>query len=331
MNAMTIQIILLFVTHLLLPAIFVFHVWRARQESRADWLLGVLAEAAFVGYVFVAGHWSWLSHYSRYVLAAVFLWAVIVSWTRVKDRPLWVKASWGQWTSRVVGVLLLGLFSTFAVTALSGRWVAESPVEMAFPLRQGTYAVGHGGSNPIVNYHNVDRAQRFALDIGKLNALGLRAWGLYPRALERYEIYGDFIYSPCEGTVATAVDGLPDLIPPQHDRENLAGNHVVLRCGDVRVVLAHLMPGSLKVRSGDRIEQGQELGRVGNSGNTSEPHLHIHAMRGQGDSALQGEGVPILFDGRFLVRNSLVRTSVVKTTRDDRQAGKNRTGERDGI
>ncbi len=202
---------------------------------------------------------------------------------------------------------------------------------MAFPLRQGTYAVGHGGSNPVVNYHNVDRAQRFALDIAKLNSLSLRAWGLYPRTLDRYEIYGDAVYSPCEGTVATAVDGLPDLIPPQQDRENLAGNHLVLHCGDIRMVPAHLMPGSLKVRPGDRIGQEQELGRVGNSGNTSEPHLHIHAVRGKHDSAFQGEGVPILFDGRFLVRNSLVRSSVAKTTRDDQQAGKNQPGGSDGL
>ena len=306
---MTIQIALLFVTHLLIPTIFLFHVWRAPQKSRADWFLVVLAEAAYVGYILVAGHWHWLSHYSRYVLAAVFLWAVIASWRRVKGRPLWVRASWGQWTSRVFVLLVLGSFSTFAVTALSGRWLEESPVDMAFPLRHGTYSVGHGGSNPIVNYHNVDRAQRFALDIGKLNSLGLRAWGLYPRTLDRYEIYGDAVYSPCEGTVATAVDGLPDLIPPQQDRENLAGNHVVIRCGDVKVVLAHLMQGSLNVRPGDRIGQGQGLGRVGNSGNTSEPHLHIHAVRGAGDSALDGEGVPILFDGQFLVRNSVVRTT----------------------
>ncbi|TMZ49982.1 M23 family metallopeptidase, partial [Klebsiella pneumoniae] len=51
---------------------------------------------------------------------------------------------------------------------------------------------------------------------------------------------------------------------------------------------------------GDVVREGQLLGTVGNSGNTSEPHLHIHAEK-------DGEGVPIRFGGRFLVRNNLMR------------------------
>lgn len=73
-------------------------------------------------------------------------------------------------------------------------------------------------------------------------------------------------------------------------------------CDDhnAHIYLAHMQKGSVKLTSGDRVEVGETIGKVGNSGNTTEPHLHIHAE-------IDGEGVPILFDGKFLVRNSLVK------------------------
>jgi murein DD-endopeptidase MepM/ murein hydrolase activator NlpD len=61
-----------------------------------------------------------------------------------------------------------------------------------------------------------------------------------------------------------------------------------------------MQQGSVAVAEGDVVREGQLLGTVGNSGNTSEPHLHIHAEK-------DGEGVPIRFGGRFLVRNNLMR------------------------
>jgi murein DD-endopeptidase MepM/ murein hydrolase activator NlpD len=110
--------------------------------------------------------------------------------------------------------------------------------------------------------------------------------------------------------VVESRNDLADLTPPQADRENLAGNHVVLRCQgtnpQVDVLLAHLQQGSVAVERGSQVRQGDILAKVGNTGNTSEPHLHIHAVRTGSGSVLQGQGVPIRFDGRFLVRNSVV-------------------------
>jgi murein DD-endopeptidase MepM/ murein hydrolase activator NlpD len=64
--------------------------------------------------------------------------------------------------------------------------------------------------------------------------------------------------------------------------------------------MAHMQDGSIMVEAGMKVKAGQEIGAVGNSGNTTEPHLHIHAE-------LNGEGVPLRFSGRFLARNSVVR------------------------
>jgi murein DD-endopeptidase MepM/ murein hydrolase activator NlpD len=101
------------------------------------------------------------------------------------------------------------------------------------------------------------------------------------------------------------VDGLPDLPPPERDRENPAGNHVVISCMNVELLMAHMENGSVAVEAGERVETGQLVGRVGNSGNTTEPHLHIHAVEGGGPGVFQDDAVPILFRRRLPTRNTL--------------------------
>ena len=145
-----------------------------------------------------------------------------------------------------------------------------------------------------------------ALDIVQLNAFGARADALFSADVHRYVIFGAPVHSPCDGVVANAVDGLPDQVPPDADPEHPAGNHVVISCRGSLVHLAHLGSGSVKVLPGAHVFAGQAIGRVGNSGNTSEPHLHVHAVAAEVDGR-KGEGKPILFDGLFPVRNSLLR------------------------
>lgn len=77
---------------------------------------------------------------------------------------------------------------------------------------------------------------------------------------------------------------------------------MILSCNGLQIEVAHLQRGSVRVKVGQNIHLGDGLGLVGNSGNTSEPHLHIHAVDPQ-----TNEGVPITFDGRYPVRNSLFR------------------------
>lgn len=104
--------------------------------------------------------------------------------------------------------------------------------------------------------------------------------------------------SPCDGEVTEVRDGLPDLVPPVSDRDNPAGNHVGISCGEVTILLAHLRQGSVEVAQGERVATGDRVGLVGNSGNTTEPHLHIHAY-----DAATGEGVEMAFGGVRPIRN----------------------------
>ena len=88
----------------------------------------------------------------------------------------------------------------------------------------------------------------------------------------------------------------------------MAGNHVLLECGtEVRVLLAHMRRGSVRVRPGERVAVGRPLGAVGNTGNTNEPHLHVHAQRpGTAVEPLGGEPLPVRLAGRYLVRGQRV-------------------------
>ncbi|MBC7598591.1 MAG: M23 family metallopeptidase [Polaromonas sp.] len=113
--------------------------------------------------------------------------------------------------------------------------------------------------------------------------------------------------APCTGQVVIAVDGLPDMRVPEVDRDHLAGNHVMLRCAEADVLLGHMQPGSVRVHAGDNVAVGDWLGSVGNSGNTGEPHLHVHAQgRGPTEAPLGGDPRPIQFNGRFPVRGDRI-------------------------
>jgi hypothetical protein len=299
---MLIQILLLFVTQLILPVYFIYSLWNGREHSRFQWLLKVVYSGAFLIYIFLAGRWDWLSYYLRYLFPLLFVAATIVSYRRVKALPLFAYTGSARWWNNGGALLSLLVFLGILAWVIRGFVYADEPARLAFPLQDGWYYVAQGGNSTSLNYHNSSNAQQYALDMAELNAIGSRARGIYPSALERYVIFGATVHSPCDGTIVEAVDSLPDLIPPATDREHPAGNHIVIRCEGVNVLLAHLQNGSVMVEEGSTVDTGQRLGRVGNSGNTSEPHLHIHAVRAGSGDAL--EAVPILFEGRFAVRNT---------------------------
>lgn len=141
-------------------------------------------------------------------------------------------------------------------------------------------------------------AQRFAVDWEQMNDANRIYVG--PReALESYTIFGAEALAVADARVASVVDGQPEQTPGKFpDSITLAqadGNAVILDLGGGRYALyAHLQPGSLRVRAGERVKRGQVLGLVGNSGNSVAPHLHFHVM--DGPSALASNGLPYEID-----------------------------------
>ena len=227
-------------------------------------------------------------------------------------------ATSGAWAVAIVFTVLGVASASGIVIASRSRDVPPAAVNLAFPLGPGRYLVVNGGSGSSTNAHleTLDaseprfrdwRGQSHGVDLVQLDRFGLRATGLQPADPRAYRIHGARVLAPCAGWVVLAVDGLPDMEVPEMDREHMAGNHVLLRCPQADVLIGHLIPGSVQVRPGDAVATGVWLGAVGNSGNTGEPHLHVHAQRpGPVDAPIGGDPLPILFNDRFPVRGDRI-------------------------
>jgi len=116
--------------------------------------------------------------------------------------------------------------------------------------------------------------------------------------------------------VASLVSDLPDQEIGRSDLRNPAGNHVVLDLGnDEYAFLAHMQQDSIEVAAGDQVAAGQMIGRCGNSGNTTEPHLHFHMQTTP--NLADGEGLPAFFedyraDGNTVMRGQPLRGETVE-------------------
>lgn len=296
-------VIMIFLT-LAIPLLATAWLWKRKYKSRVDWLLRVLTSTAAIVFFLLAGTWAFLSIWLKYVIKALFIFVAIKTFPRLEDRKIFGKR---DSLGKVNYNLRFAVFAVFLILnffVLKGRYFKGEATDLKFPLRGGQFLVMQGGASPITNiFHNSDPSQRYALDIVKLNAIGSRANGIFPGELTRYKAFGESVYSPCNGVIAGVADGLPDNQPRIIDSKNPAGNHVVIDCGTSRILLAHLMNGSITVKAGQFVKDNQILARVGNSGNTAEPHLHIQAWKIEKES----EAVPLTFNGEFLVMNSTIR------------------------
>jgi len=186
--------------------------------------------------------------------------------------------------------------------------VAQELVKISPPLAgKGWVAVngccGPGGvhrSTGLPVNGKIYFAQRFAIDWMKLDEDGRLVDG-DPSDVRNYTDYGEEILAVADGTVVETLNTLPEQKPghlPDPKTITLAnidGNHVVLDIGaGLYAFYAHMQTGSVRVKAGDRVRRGQVLGKLGNTGNTSAPHLHFHIM--EGPSVLGSNGVPYLLD-----------------------------------
>lgn len=293
-----------------LPLALIVWVALAWSASRASWYASVALAAALIAAITLAGLWLVLPWWITRVYAVLLVIAVIRSWTYIRRGPVWPSTPLA-WVGFGISTLGATAFAAVALQAAAGHRSFDGPaVELQPPLRGGTFMIANGGSNRWVNahVHTLDvpdyRGQSRALDIVQVGRWGSRESGLRPADPARYAIFGEPVYSPCTGRIVEALDGLPDLPPPQSDRENLEGNFVIVACDGAWIVLAHFRQGSVRVQAGDAVAVGDRLGEVGNSGNTDEPHLHMHAQTPVTvGPRLSGEPLAMRIAGRQLTRN----------------------------
>ncbi len=245
----------------------------------------------------MTGPWAFTSYYLRYVLLGLFAAAAVFSYFRAKRSSRHSPPHDSRIT--VPPILVFLLFAVLDALVIASHYPSGETLDVAFPLRAGTYYVLQGGTSAVTNPFHALGGSKLAIDIVKLNSLGNRADGIAPRELSAYSIFGEKLYSPCQGIVSKVLDSLPDNSPGDPDTEHPEGNHIVLKCADIDILMAHLKRGSIKVAPGESVAVGQPLAEIGNSGNTLEPHLHIEATR-------DGREVGLSFDGRSLSINSVI-------------------------
>jgi hypothetical protein len=289
-------------------------VWLAveRQPSWVHFLSQSVGVGGFCVFLFLTARWDWVGYWIRYGILICFVGAFVWASIRHGSRPLSQLARIDELLRLLLYVGVAILFLILSIQSVRGFWHRGVAVDLSFPLKDVDWYVGQGGSSPLLNIHHGVAAQAYALDIVALDRFGRRARGFLPRRLNDYLVNDQPVYAPCSGRLVAAADGYLDTTPPERDEKNIAGNFVAISCNDVTVFLAHLRQGSVIPSIGSMVANGERIARVGNSGNTTEPHLHIHAVQGREVELTRllrdGEAVPIRFHGRFLVRNSRNRT-----------------------
>ncbi|MEZ5739085.1 MAG: M23 family metallopeptidase [Burkholderiaceae bacterium] len=309
---------LVLIAQLLVPVLLVLWLLVSPPGSRLGWAVQGAATLLVLATMTRIGIWLFPPWWTPHAAAALALGAAMLRWPRTRPLPWLPQGLHGWIVASLFGAMGAGA-TLYGGRALAGAAPPTVPaVSLAWPLQGARLLVANGGNDLVINSHLASllsddprfvpwRGNRWAVDIVAIDALGLRSTGFMPQEPARYRVFGMPVLAPCGGTVAVAVDGLPDMPVPEYDRAHLAGNHVILDCDGVHVVLAPFKRGSVRVSVGDPVQAGAQLAQVGNSGGSNEPHLHIHAQRpGPATQPMGGDPLPLSFGGRFLVRGDRI-------------------------
>ncbi|MER2029903.1 MAG: M23 family metallopeptidase [Solibacillus sp.] len=146
----------------------------------------------------------------------------------------------------------------------------------SMPINDEWY-VFWGGTNEFINYHYPYEQQRYAYDLVKM--VNNETYKNSNRQNENYFAFGAEVVAPADGVVVEVLDGIDDNIPGEMDEKNLAGNYCIIEHEHNEYsMIAHFMKDSICVKTGDKVKAGQLLGLCGNSGNSSEAHIHFQVM-----------------------------------------------------
>lgn len=298
-----------------LPFIFFFFLWYSKYRSKLHWFLRFLFILIFICLISLSPLAYYFPVFLRLLMLAVFFTSSFFSFLKTRKFPYFSKSDWQEVVIILAISVILFFFLSYRPKNIQEPLSGPS-VDLSFPLRNGTYFItasgfspGGFGHDPI---HNTT-SQKYAIDIIKARSFSEFLISSFKSGLSSYAIFGDYLYSPCNGIVEKTNGennggDLPDLIPPERDRVNMDGNHVLISCKGVRIQMAHMMKGSIRVREGDEVKENDIIGKVGNSGNTDGPHLHISATIQKSNDYKDIEPVKISFDGKYPKKNDYIES-----------------------
>lgn len=267
MNSQVYVTLLPAVTQVLMPVALLWWTLPRGPDPIAFPWLRFSTTTLYLAAIGTAGLWlatpTWL-------LAVYIVWLGIAAWRLARHRQHGLPPR--RLMTAIVALVVLVPSLWVVAAALAGRRPPPGEVvDLAFPLHRGVYQVVNGGNHDLINAHLMTqsaprftewRGQSLGVDIVRLGAPLIRLPGWAPVEPTAYAIFGVPVSAPCPGTVIHAEDGHPDMPVPDVDRAQLAGNHVILACGAMHVVLAHLQRDSVGVTAGETVAAGDVIGRV---------------------------------------------------------------------
>jgi murein DD-endopeptidase MepM/ murein hydrolase activator NlpD len=172
------------------------------------------------------------------------------------------------------------------------------------------WTVFWGGDSKDLNYHIENQAQKNAFDLVITDATG-KSYHTDGQENKDYYAFGKEIIAPCAGEIVLVVDGVKDNKPGIMNPIYAPGNSIIIKTEKNEFLFfAHFQQNSIKVRQGQKVIQGQLLGFCGNSGNSSEPHLHFHIQNEEDMNV--ASGVKCFFDKIILNRQAKTDYSPIK-------------------
>lgn len=189
----------------------------------------------------------------------------------------------------------------------------QTKTKLILPFR-GTWMVSNGGRTVETNNH-----MKFADGDGPKNQLYAydfrRGHTGSGEKLEDYDVFGEDVLVPGDGVVIQIIDGAIDVLPGERDRGVGVGNMVIIdhQNGEYSL-LCHFKHNSVQVKVGDHVKKGDLLGLCGNTGNTSEPHIHFNLQDGprmHTAKALPAQFDRITVDGEVKMKYEPIRKQMV--------------------
>ena len=241
--------------------------------------LGYLGLVGFLGAVFDLPYLHWLVPFSLFSLIAVF-------------RNPYV---FGQSVLQTAGNIFIAASHPMG---LPNRDNYTNKAAYRLPFRSGTWKVVNGGSTKENSHSWGIFTQRYAYDLLIVDDAGV-SHSNEGSSLRDYHCFGMEVVSPSSGQVVSMRDGIRDYTgvgdrSKDPKTRDFRGNHVVIKHSDGEYTfLAHFKENSLRVTVGEQLEQGQVIGLCGNSGHSTEPHIHIHLQSRK--SFWFGAGLPMRF------------------------------------
>lgn len=153
--------------------------------------------------------------------------------------------------------------------------IERNSTKLILPFKD-EWTVTWGGDTAELNYHVESKAQKNAFDFVITDENG-KSYKTDGKTNEDYYAFGKELIAPCDGKIVLVVDGIDDNVPGELNPIYVPGNTVILKTANNEYLFfAHFKQNSIKVKKGQKIKKGETLGLCGNSGNSSEPHLHFH-------------------------------------------------------